>query len=690
MNRKLFDAQLAQFSLEETSGEHSVDFSSDLNCYIPKMQISGGTSQPSYKGHNLLNKEDFLIEALRNETRYTGYGSICLNTEQLQSLLKPSTTYVISFDYERYGEWPDGATLSSSGGFHLWNADLTKSIFLRGGSYPAKGVIGHQDTSFTTPADLTGWHLRSYEYMYKLEENYKTTACILRNVQITEGSTIKTFEPYTGKKSSPNPEMPQEITHMGAYNLFDDTLITVGKQISEDGTEGNNTHQRLSNYIEVEPNTPYRLSDIYNTFTVWDANSAQPQFDRCACYDADKNLISVAFSASRTQRGQHTQVFYTAKDTKYIRITQGKFAEKTMLTKGLDFVPYTPFNSQGEIICQSSNLIKDVSDIFWHSSTYTNRYKEVEKDGRRCIYYIFNTNRKYVIEGGFKPNTAYTFSLDYVTGADLYGSATKTQIITVFYTNGTRGTFSSDSKVWAHKTFTSDANRTIDYIGTYTNLNVEIWIDRDTFTIQEGAITNPVYEPYWKEELTIPTEVNVNDTVLPLQMSQFDRLSVDTRNNKVTYIEGNWKKEITGSEKWYKANADSSYGNWFVMYTSNYDGILAQSAGYSNYFKRGTYLDSSANNSFIPVYNGGISYVTVRDDTYTTAEEFTTWLQEKYAEGKPLVFYLKKRAGFVDYDITNTEFGQQLLSLIIKRGSNRLSVSSAPKSSLSITYPKHK
>ncbi|MBO5373971.1 MAG: hypothetical protein J6A54_00795, partial [Clostridia bacterium] len=208
--------------------------------------------------------------------------------------------------------------------------------------------------------------LMKKHYIRGTQKSVSGTSSVL--IDDSAGVPIKMLEIVgkTTQDGTPTPEayIPIKNANQKSTNLFDESTVTVGKEISADGVEGNNSYQRLSDYIEIEPSTTYRLSDVYNTFTIFDANSAQAQYDRCACYDESKTLISVLFVLSRTQKGQHTTTFTVPENAKYIRITQGKFAEKTMLTKGEAFVPYLPFGDYGsKIVLHGKNLIDDVYNV---------------------------------------------------------------------------------------------------------------------------------------------------------------------------------------------------------------------------------------------------------------------------------------------------------------------------------------
>ena len=492
---------------------------------------------------------------------------------------------------------------------------------------------------------------------------------------------------------------------IGSLNLFDENEVTVGKHISAEGVEGNNTHQRLSDYIEIEPSTTYRLSDVYNTFTIFSESSAQTQYDRCACYDENKTLISVLFALARSQKGQHTTTFETPWNAKYIRITQGKFAEKTMLTKGEEFVDYLPCGNYGsKIAIHGKNLVDDAYNVLFHTSTYANRLKRVEKDGRNCIYYIHNTGRQYVIEGGFKENTQYTISFDCLTGADLFGSGTGTPILMFFYTDGTRSNIINSNKEWKHGKLTSTAGKTVKSIGTTSYTNVEIWIDVDTFMLQEGAEETP-YEPYLKEEIAIPTKLTANNgniltngesvadgKTIPLLMSKYDKLTVNTLTNKVIYSEGSWQRVLTGKESWARNDwaYNNNYGTYYVVSANYYWKVIPQTGvGYCSHFKAlPKFYHPADRNSFVGYAGEGLFQICT--DRVTPVKDFKLWLQQKHSEGDPVVVFVKRTAENIqEHDITNTDFGQQLLALTTGKGTNYLEITGNLAPTLTATHLTH-
>ena len=93
------------------------------------------------------------------------------------------------------------------------------------------------------------------------------------NIQLENGTTVTTYEPYTGNKPSPSPEYPQEIKNVGKWNeetqkyevdvkvtgknLFDVNYFT--KNENYQNKDGDATHWKYAT-LKVEPNTTYTVS----------------------------------------------------------------------------------------------------------------------------------------------------------------------------------------------------------------------------------------------------------------------------------------------------------------------------------------------------------------------------------------------------------------------------------------------
>jgi len=668
---------------------------------LPYEPYVGGIYSPNpgqtikqYKTEEIVTSADSVFENLTNE--YTFYPErpwvMALNQPIIfseNSSVKVTTGGISTdsmYDVIMIGSSPDGM-ISGTEYVELarGNGEIYEVVIDPQG-YPNGAYIGVGNTD-------TGLTLDNVSYYIDLA----------KNAHITFTQTVQTeIEPLI------IPAFPQPIQNANdnPKNLFDESLVTVGKHISAEGAEANNSFQRLSNYIEIEPSTTYRLSDIYNEFTPY-TNSSQDQYDRCACYDESKTLISVLFNITRSRKGQHTTTFETPENAKYIRITQGKFAESTMLTKGEEFVPYIPFGYAQKLVLHGANLVNDVYNVFWSTATYVNLLKKVTKDGRNCIYYTFNTGRTYVIEGGFKENTQYTVSFDWFVGADKYGSNKYTPILTIQYTDGTTASINNNELVnnkyvqvqyeWRHASYKTAAGKTVKALASTSYANNEIWIDRDTFMFQEGTVETP-YEPYFREEIYIPTEIMstadkpiiTDDVVLadgkivPLLFSKWDKLTVDRLNNKVVYTEGSLIHSLTGNET--KFSTVSGNGNNYRVYFESLGikGRFVNKLGYCTHFKGEEWNPLSRYGT----YASRITDIIFRIDGKQTLDEFLVFLKEQYANGTPVIFICKRQTP-IEHDITSTDLGQSLLMLATQNGTNIIEISGNLTPTLTVKHLTH-
>lgn len=167
-------------------------------------------------------------------------------------------------------------------------------------------------------------------------------------------------------------------------------------------------------------------------------------------------------------------------------------------------------------------------------------------DGRSCISLLGSGNFEYIIEGGFKENTQYTISFEMATWQRAnFPNETHSYTLRVTYTDGKYGWISGAQtwNVWKKRTLVTAAGKTVKSIGQVGYDNVGVYIDKDTFLIYEGAITDPVYEPYF-EPFTI--EANTNGDVEGLEsVASTIYLDTDTENvtiNAEYYLDG--EKEI--------------------------------------------------------------------------------------------------------------------------------------------------
>lgn len=116
-----------------------------------------------------------------------------------------------------------------------------------------------------------------------------------------------------------------QITITGK-NLFNKNNVTLGKRLSDTGTEFTDEKYFLSEYIEVEENTQYTKTPIFTNL-----------YNRIGFYDSDKKLISM-------NDGENKATITTPEGTKYLRfgdlITN---LDKEQLEKGSSATSYEPY-----------------------------------------------------------------------------------------------------------------------------------------------------------------------------------------------------------------------------------------------------------------------------------------------------------------------------------------------------------
>lgn len=171
-----------------------------------------------------------------------------------------------------------------------------------------------------------------------------------------------------------------------------------------------------------------------------------------------------------------------------------------------------------------------------------------------------------------------------------------------------------------------------------------------------------------KTTILLPKYIIINGTEIPLLMSEYDSLLVDGVNKKVTYKRGSWTKNVTGNEVWaYNNYANTTFSQRCYQRSIAYPVILESDIGYCTHFKN---LKWSAE----MIKKGDYTCSVVEGYTWvfrlTGGEDlsvFTELAKEKHLEGEPISL-LGKRKDILEYDLTGTELGDKLLSLIVPEG----------------------
>ena len=102
-----------------------------------------------------------------------------------------------------------------SGETKLSVSDLAQGIFLLYCLFNSEGKLIHRQAGYNKQAVITLIPDTAFIGLsFYFADNSKVTADMLQSCMVNFGD-IKTWEPYTGGRPSPNPEYPQEIEHVG-------------------------------------------------------------------------------------------------------------------------------------------------------------------------------------------------------------------------------------------------------------------------------------------------------------------------------------------------------------------------------------------------------------------------------------------------------------------------------------------
>jgi hypothetical protein len=476
--------------------------------------------------------------------------------------------------------------------------------------------ISEKEISFVIPSLETGQEFLGV-WFYANSEGTGVAGDYVdyTDVIITIDNENMTYEPYTGGIPSPNPDYPSEIETVGSNaNLFDGEL--------EFGSLANNTGQnyanakntRSKNYIAVEENATYVLSDnIKGSFIVH-------------AYDENKNWLSMIGAQNYT--GQY--IFVTPPQTSYIRFRTNEtdLNAKIKLEKGSIATPYSPPGMGSvEINTITKNFINmQKKTTNWNGASVTVENNKITfsgaSDGSLGLNFSSYESKIRISKGN-----KVAYSSRYVLGS---------------YTVG--NTYYNLKLIYQDGTFTTiNMNRSIS---TYKNdISNTITLKKDVVAYQiNGAgyamsgLTN---------ELVYEFQLEIGDTASNIveQSSQTAIMPIQQE-----MLDGDYTADVEHHE-WGKAILS---GNEDVIIDGTYSGITqfkiailnvkkqsnpSEICVLSNYFLGVEWNNSwTKNNSIV---NRSDNSVRVMTSKYTTIDGFKALLKSKYDEGNPVVIYYK-------------------------------------------------
>ncbi len=188
-------------------------------------------------------------------------------------------------------------------------------------------------------------------------------------LQVELGTTVTTYEPYTGGKPSPSQEYQQEIKSVGKWNegtqkyeievvlsgknLLDITACEDGKTLDANGNIVNNANALLSDFIPCFSKTSYCR--------------VEGHFTAVSFYDVEKNKIGFI--------NQYDPCFATPDKCRYFRFSLNKTKadyEKAVANVGTALMDYEPYKKPQTLTITSDRpitkwdkLVEQGGEIGW-------------------------------------------------------------------------------------------------------------------------------------------------------------------------------------------------------------------------------------------------------------------------------------------------------------------------------------
>lgn len=357
-------ANMVYNALPKVSDEgDSLTLDGTANCPM-KMELKGNTEQTTYTGKNLFDNVYGQTENVY--TTHINANNPLGSVNCYPINLLPNTQYTLKVDmngYQKTGEWIAGICFENGNVISLLQVNSMADI---------------TTTTFTT--DSTGIVYVGQRYGF----TYGTTGRMnlflqTAKIQINEGPTATSYEPYVGGTPSPNPDYPQDVrvvtgnnsVNVIGKNLLDKDNVRDGYRITQDGYYAEAGYS-ATEIINVKPNTTYSTS--WTMF--WGA---------CVCtYDKNDNF---------SRRIQNGTSFTTTSTEYYIRAcVENNILSTAQIEIGSSSSSYQPYQSQTYPInlgtmelCKIPNT--SYQDIIFHAINGDSFYDTLDNATKQTLTY---------------------------------------------------------------------------------------------------------------------------------------------------------------------------------------------------------------------------------------------------------------------------------------------------------------
>lgn len=250
------------------SGESFQVTNNDNTGQVLLTQLSGNAEQTTYSGKNLVDSstENFTpynsaISETDGVLKMTANAGVLARMPLALPELTGGTTYAISFEVR-------GVSIADGGTF------IRVRETSDGGSWISRQVNVSVSSSFTTgtivftPSSTVSPYL--WFYLSTANTNTTNVEIYVKNIQLEQGSTATSYEPYVGGTASPNLDYPQDIetvTGEQTVGVTGKNLLNTNRELgAPSNTSYANTNPRIfdfSQYVKgISSNNYYAPSNI--------------------------------------------------------------------------------------------------------------------------------------------------------------------------------------------------------------------------------------------------------------------------------------------------------------------------------------------------------------------------------------------------------------------------------------------
>lgn len=262
---------------------------------ITDVQLKGDTTQQTYSGKNLLNFNNGTLTIYQNTSNtsatyddnnitITAIGTTGSQFVQVEFDLDSTKTYTISGVASKIVKGTDGQPYVR-----------VTYVYSDDGSSWSSAVMGFSENNPTEGTEYPfSFQISGHRYYrVRLYNNINSPVTVgektsYNNVQIEQGSTATSFEPYVGGIPAPNPDYPQAVNNVTGRqvvevydkNLFSTTIEQSGGTTAILPSEAGNIQLELGSTA-----TPYQTHQSYevnlgkNLFDASNTNTVNGYFD---------------------------------------------------------------------------------------------------------------------------------------------------------------------------------------------------------------------------------------------------------------------------------------------------------------------------------------------------------------------------------------------------------------------------